>query len=178
MRLHLIDAPGPRARSARAHGHRQPRPLTGAEFSDVWEARKKSHTASMRTYGDVAVSGYGRRHDLEQPLPSRKPINDIDIVEVDGHLLFFIAEYGGGAWIWNPAEHVWAKPPLRPPFEQYPDDDDPDVDCVAAELHDDRLIIVSGSENHAMVTWDLRSGELLREVDEEDDPVTSVTVPC
>ncbi|WP_225992508.1 WD40 repeat domain-containing protein [Actinomadura montaniterrae] len=111
---------------------------------------------------------------MSSPLPSGKPINDIDMVEVDGRPLFVVAEYGGGAWTWDPVGDVWTKPPLEPPFEQYPDADDPDVDCVAAGLQDERLIIVGGSENHAMVAWDLRSGEVLREVDEEDDPVTSV----
>lgn len=107
------------------------------------------------------------------PLPSGQPIGDIAVTEMDGRPLFVVAEYGGGAWTWDPDGDVWARPPLRPHFEHYPDAD-PDIDCVAAGLHGDRPIIVGGSENHAMVAWDLRTGEVLREVDEDDDPVTAV----
>ncbi|RSN52192.1 MULTISPECIES: WD40 repeat domain-containing protein [Actinomadura] len=109
---------------------------------------------------------------ISSPLPSGRPISDIGVIEADGRSLVVVAEYGG-AWTWDPAGDVWAKAPLRPHFDEYPDAD-PDFDCVAAAPHGDRLVIVGGSENHAMAAWDLRTGEVLRQVDEEDDPVTAV----
>ncbi|MET8003367.1 WD40 repeat domain-containing protein [Nonomuraea glycinis] len=106
-------------------------------------------------------------------LPSRSDISNLDVVTVRGGTRVVCVTSAGEAWLWDPSCDRWTCRSLPPAYEDHPDAE-ADLDCAAAGVHQGRVILAGGSENHGLAAWDLDGGAVLRTADDEDCPLWSV----
>ncbi|WP_329520296.1 WD40 repeat domain-containing protein [Spirillospora sp. NBC_01491] len=109
-------------------------------------------------------------------LPSGSDICDLDAVTVRDETRVVCVTGDGKAWSWDPSCDHWTSRSLPPAYEDYPDAE-ADLDCASAGVHQGRVILAGGSENHGFAAWDLDGGAVLRTTsqDEDDCPLWSVT---
>ncbi|MBN6056884.1 hypothetical protein JYK22_33465, partial [Nonomuraea sp. RK-328] len=95
---------------------------------------------------------------LSSRIISGRPIQDFDIVVVDGRPLVVCSDFRGqNAFTWDPAGDRWAEHPLDKPAG--PDGDE--LDClleIGAVVLDGRIVVGGGGYRQPFAQWDLETG--------------------
>ncbi|GAA4624856.1 hypothetical protein GCM10023196_026720 [Actinoallomurus vinaceus] len=95
---------------------------------------------------------------LSSRIVSDTPIQDFDIVVVDGRPLVVCADFHGEkVFTWDPADDRWVEHPLDNPFGP----DEMEGDClleIGAVVLDGRIVVGGGGYRQPFAQWDLETG--------------------
>ncbi|GAA2399127.1 hypothetical protein GCM10010191_02470 [Actinomadura vinacea] len=103
-------------------------------------------------------------------LPSKSPIDDLDVVTVDGQPLVVCTAQSDELWTWHPLDGwserslPWAVADEDEEEEDEDQDSDPlypDFAQVGAAVVGGRILVATGGQHQGPALWDLDGGELL-----------------
>ncbi|MFD1540978.1 WD40 repeat domain-containing protein [Nonomuraea guangzhouensis] len=99
-------------------------------------------------------------------IPSAGPIEDFDIVRLDGRSFLVCVDTANGVFLWDPSEDRWSKHRLDMPFHEDSGIDGIEVLAIGAVVHDGRIVVGGGADHQPFAQWDLESGAVRVFVDE------------
>ncbi|MEU0572341.1 WD40 repeat domain-containing protein [Nonomuraea sp. NPDC005983] len=91
-------------------------------------------------------------------IPSAGPIQDFDIVRLDGRPLLVCVDTVNGVFLWDPSEDRWSRHQLDMPFHKDSDLRFTEVLAIGAVVHNGRIVIGGGATHQPFAQWDLGSG--------------------
>ncbi|GAA3554431.1 hypothetical protein GCM10022419_038540 [Nonomuraea rosea] len=91
-------------------------------------------------------------------IPSAGPIEDFDIVRLDGRPLLVCVDNVSSVFLWDPSEDRWSKHRLDMPFHKDSDLRFTEVLAIGAVVHNGRIVIGGGASHQPFAQWDLESG--------------------
>lgn len=107
---------------------------------------------------------------------SDSPIQDFDIVAMDGRPLVVCADSRGQqAFTWKPAEDRWTAHPLENPYG--PVEDEMTGEClleIGAAVVDGRIVVGGGGYEQSFAQWDLETGAVRTYIRDEHGGLAKV----
>src|SRR5262245_26401518 len=91
-------------------------------------------------------------------IPSDSPIEDFDVVQVDGHPLVVCVDFGSRVFTWNPLENLWNGHPLDTPYRPEDGLDVIEMTAIGAVVLDGRIVVGGGADHQPFAQWDLETG--------------------
>ncbi|MFI7441616.1 hypothetical protein [Nonomuraea indica] len=99
-------------------------------------------------------------------IPSTGPIEDFDLVRLDGRPLLVCVNPVNDVFLWDPSEDRWSRHRLDMPFPKDSGIDAIEVLAIGAVVHNGRIVVGGGADHQPFAQWDLESGAVRAFVDE------------
>ncbi|WP_203859941.1 WD40 repeat domain-containing protein [Plantactinospora mayteni] len=90
-------------------------------------------------------------------IPSRSPVQDFAVIDVDGRPLVVCADWGNRVWTWDLLADEWVERPLA----ELGDGLYREFQHVAVEVLNGRTVLATGGPRQNLALWDLFGGQLL-----------------